>query len=256
MSAESQGSTGRRRVTCAQGAETYPSIFTRDDDGVASSGETRSEVVESEGRGGLRPPPREKELTSLDAIPDDMPVDSNARRSRRTRRATMHSTDAGSACQRRQGLGYVCESTCGCSNSIPVTASAKAVPVKGWDMDSDSKGLVARCDIEADEIITVFGNTAYIPAASSAGREFEERHAGDTAQAIPPLQFSLCYHLADSTDAKTWAVPEADRQALFQRKDVPTALNKMTLSDSTSHHTRRRTNHHSAKAKLYAYTGG
>ena len=73
MSAESQGSTGRRRVTCAQGAETYPSIFTRDDDGVASSGETRSEVVESEGRGGLRPPQREKELTSLDAIPDGAP---------------------------------------------------------------------------------------------------------------------------------------------------------------------------------------
>jgi hypothetical protein len=66
-------------------------------------------------------------------------------------------------------LGLICTRECTCRNSIPQREEERVSKVRGMDVAGDSWGVVANADIQAGEILTVFGGTTYVLGSTPEG---------------------------------------------------------------------------------------
>ena len=124
-----------------------------------------------------------------------------------------------SACEWKRGMGLVCMSDCSCANSVPKQEEERASRVRGFDGTADSWGVIANRDIQCGEVITVFGGTTYLNESERVGADFGQLHARlhETGE---PLQYTFQGRLAESSNAKIWAIPEPDKAAVRGRWDV------------------------------------
>ena len=67
-------------------------------------------------------------------------------------------------------------------------------------------------DIRGGDIVTAFGGTTYLQEASREGAEFSRLHARLHEEGTT-LQYTCHGHLAESSNAKLWAVPESEEAA-------------------------------------------
>jgi hypothetical protein len=130
-----------------------------------------------------------------------------------------------SSCDWKKRMDLICTSNCRCGNSIPRQAEERVSRVCGLDVAADSWGLVANRDIQSGEIVTVFGGTTYLQEASTAGTEFSRLHAQLHDEGMP-LQYSFHGHLAESSNAKVWAIPDSDKKTIRHCADVSQALRR------------------------------
>ena len=120
-------------------------------------------------------------------------------------------------------MDLICTSNCSCGNSIPLQEEERVSQVCGLDVAEESWGVVANRDIQGGDIITVFGGTTYLQEASHTGAEFSRLHARLHEEGTP-LQYLFHGHLAESSNAKIWAIPESDKRAIRNRADISQAL--------------------------------
>jgi hypothetical protein len=130
-----------------------------------------------------------------------------------------------SACEWKKRMDLICKSNCNCGNSIPRQAEERASQLCGLDVAEESWGVVANRDIQSGDIITVFGGTTYLHEASHTGAEFSRLHARLHEEGTP-IQYSFHGHLAESSNAKIWAIPEPDKRAIRNRADISQALRR------------------------------
>jgi hypothetical protein len=80
--------------------------------------------------------------------------------------------------------------------------------------------VVAKRDLECGDIVTTFGGTTFLQAASDEGKEFGKLHQQMHQEKVPlqPLQYSFTYHLAEASNAKLWMIPELDK--VYLKKTV------------------------------------
>jgi hypothetical protein len=116
-------------------------------------------------------------------------------------------------------MGLVCMSDCSCANSVPRQEEERASRVRGFDGTADSWGVIANRDIQCGEVITVFGGTTYLNESERVGADFGQLHAR-LHKAGEPLQYTFQGRLAESSNAKIWAIPEPDKAAVRGRWDV------------------------------------
>ena len=65
-------------------------------------------------------------------------------------------------CEWKKRMGLICTRECTCRNSIPQREEERVCRVLGMDVAEDSWGVVANANIQAGEILTVFGGTTYV----------------------------------------------------------------------------------------------
>jgi hypothetical protein len=112
-------------------------------------------------------------------------------------------------------------SDCSCKNSVP--REERASRVRGFDGTADRWGVIANRDIQCGEVITVFGGTTYLNESERVGADFGQLHAR-LHEAVVPLQYTFQGHLAESSNAKIWAIPEPDKAVVRGRRDVKANL--------------------------------
>ncbi len=122
-------------------------------------------------------------------------------------------------------MDLICTSNCSCGNSIPLQEEERVSQVCGLDVAEESWGVVANRDIQGGDIITVFGGTTYLQEASHTGAEFSRLHARLHEEGTP-LQYLFHGHLAESSNAKIWAIPESDKRAIRNRADISQTLRR------------------------------
>ncbi len=76
-----------------------------------------------------------------------------------------------SACEWKKRMGLICTRECTCRNSIPQREEERVSKMRGMDVAADSWGVVANTDIQAGEILTVFGGTTYVLCSFYAPRQ-------------------------------------------------------------------------------------